>query len=184
MGNIFGKRKNQYEVVGVDLEDLSAEEEGKGNFKQTKTHTRVLLTLMPYLWPKGEWKVRISVIISLTLMLLAKICTVAIPLCYKNAVDILTQDDSINSANEELNSIQDNQQNNSTMLENNSEIDSLLDDVSKTSFRENRMESQAKQFLLFTAQSILPNFKGEYKNFNVSFRFLQKKSKVAYFQDS
>lgn len=115
MGNLFGKRKQKYEVVGVDLDNLSAEEEGKGKgFKQTKTHTRVLLTLLPYLWPKGEWAVRISVVVSLTLMLLAKICTVAIPICYKNAVDILTQDDAINSAQNDLDSFENN---NSTLVD-------------------------------------------------------------------
>jgi len=92
MGNIIGKKKKTYEKVGVD--DLIAEEEAQ--FKKTKTHTRVILTLLPYLWPK-EWVVRISVIVSLILMLLAKLCTVATPLAYKQAVDILTTDDTINS---------------------------------------------------------------------------------------
>jgi len=96
MGNIFGRRKPKYQKLGVDLDDLSAEEEGKPKEKQTKTHSRVVLTLLPYLWPKGEWKVRLSVVVALILMLLSKICTVATPIAYKHAVDILTTDDTIN----------------------------------------------------------------------------------------
>ena len=95
MGNLFGKKKRPYERVG--LEDLSSEEEGiKVEEKKKQTHTRVLLTLMPYLWPKGDWAVRVSVVVSLALMVLGKLCTVSIPLVYRNAVDILTQDDNIN----------------------------------------------------------------------------------------
>ena len=50
MGNLFGKKKQAYEKLGVEVDDLISEEEAQ---KKPKTHTRVLLTLLPYLWPKA-----------------------------------------------------------------------------------------------------------------------------------
>lgn len=95
MGNVFGKKKKDA-YSRVPLVDLGAEEaQLPVKEKKPKTHTRVLLTLLPYLWPKGEWAARASVVVSLTLMLLAKLCTVVIPITYKHAVDILTTDDAL-----------------------------------------------------------------------------------------
>jgi len=96
MGNVFGRAKKKA-YTAVPLGDPIGDEEAQvpKEEKKPKTHTRVLLTLLPYLWPQGEWAVRASVVVALTLMLLAKLCTVAIPITYKNAVDILTTDDAL-----------------------------------------------------------------------------------------
>mmetsp|Transcript_10566 Transcript_10566/g.26622 ORF Transcript_10566/g.26622 Transcript_10566/m.26622 type:complete len:697 (-) Transcript_10566:7-2097(-) len=48
-----------------------------------------LSTLLPYLWPEGQLHLRVRVVISLLLMVLAKLLTVLIPITYKNAVDQL-----------------------------------------------------------------------------------------------
>jgi ATP-binding cassette, subfamily B, heavy metal transporter len=62
------------------------EEEGPHWRKELAT----LRTLLPYLWPEGETGLRVRVVVSLSLMVLAKLLTVLIPITYKHAVDQLT----------------------------------------------------------------------------------------------
>jgi ATP-binding cassette, subfamily B, heavy metal transporter len=76
----------------VSAEEAGQLEAGKPKNSQLKT----LKQLLPYLWPKGEVLIRLCVLASLTLMLLAKLCTISSPLAYKYAVDILSNDDTIN----------------------------------------------------------------------------------------
>ena len=47
-------------------------------------------SLLPYLWPRDAFGLRVRVIISLVLLALAKITTVAVPVFLKYAVDALT----------------------------------------------------------------------------------------------
>ncbi|MEM1023657.1 MAG: ABC transporter ATP-binding protein/permease [Myxococcota bacterium] len=51
--------------------------------------SRPLKTLLPYLWPKGEWGLRFRVIMSLASILAAKGLNVWVPIFYKGAVDAL-----------------------------------------------------------------------------------------------
>jgi ATP-binding cassette, subfamily B, heavy metal transporter len=47
-------------------------------------------TLIPYLWPRGEWKIRARVIAALACLVTAKLATVMIPVLYKEAVDLIS----------------------------------------------------------------------------------------------
>jgi ATP-binding cassette subfamily B protein len=49
----------------------------------------VLAILGRHLWPKGEWNLRGRVVIALTLLVLAKVANVYVPILYKHAVDAL-----------------------------------------------------------------------------------------------
>jgi ABC-type transport system involved in Fe-S cluster assembly fused permease/ATPase subunit len=46
--------------------------------------------LLPFLWPRGNWELRIRVLIAVGLLILAKSLTVYVPMFYKHAVDALT----------------------------------------------------------------------------------------------
>ncbi|MCZ6765251.1 MAG: ABC transporter ATP-binding protein/permease [Alphaproteobacteria bacterium] len=45
---------------------------------------------MPYLWPPGQWDMKARVVAALTMLVLAKVATVTVPMVYKYAVDALT----------------------------------------------------------------------------------------------
>jgi len=49
----------------------------------------VLRQLLRYLWPEGEPALRARVVVSLVLLLGAKVCSVYVPFMFKNAVDLL-----------------------------------------------------------------------------------------------
>jgi ATP-binding cassette, subfamily B, heavy metal transporter len=49
-----------------------------------------VVKLLPFLWPRGAWDLRIRVIIAVGLLVLAKSITVYVPMLYKHAVDSLT----------------------------------------------------------------------------------------------
>ncbi len=53
-------------------------------------HLRTLLTLAPYLWPRGEPGLRLRVVASLLLLVLAKVANVTVPIALARAVDALT----------------------------------------------------------------------------------------------
>ncbi|MCA1941812.1 MAG: ABC transporter ATP-binding protein/permease [Caenispirillum bisanense] len=46
--------------------------------------------LLPYLWPAGETELRLRVVVSIVLLVAAKVATVGVPIFYKRAVDALT----------------------------------------------------------------------------------------------
>ncbi|SDB68858.1 ABCB family ABC transporter ATP-binding protein/permease [Belnapia rosea] len=54
-----------------------------------RTHVQTLLTLAPWLWPKGEPGLRARVVISLLLLVVAKGANVLVPIVYARAVDAL-----------------------------------------------------------------------------------------------
>jgi ABC-type transport system involved in Fe-S cluster assembly fused permease/ATPase subunit len=54
-----------------------------------KRQYRALLTLLPYLWPRGEWSLRGRVMVAFALMAASKTVNVYVPIFYKDAVDIL-----------------------------------------------------------------------------------------------
>ncbi|MEO9190268.1 MAG: ABC transporter ATP-binding protein/permease [Acetobacteraceae bacterium] len=47
-------------------------------------------SLLPYLWPKGDWNARFRVVVAMVLLLAAKGATVYVPIIYSRAVDALT----------------------------------------------------------------------------------------------
>ncbi|HET8726900.1 MAG TPA: ABC transporter transmembrane domain-containing protein, partial [Alphaproteobacteria bacterium] len=49
-----------------------------------------LMTLAPYLWPRGETGMKVRVIVALAFLAVAKIANVYIPIFYKQAVDALS----------------------------------------------------------------------------------------------
>jgi ATP-binding cassette subfamily B protein len=46
-------------------------------------------SLLPYLWPKGEWGARTRVVLAALCLIAAKVATVYVPLVYSHAVDAL-----------------------------------------------------------------------------------------------
>ena len=51
---------------------------------------RTIATLTPYLWPRGEAELRLRVVVSVVLLVAAKVATVSVPVILKHAVDALT----------------------------------------------------------------------------------------------
>jgi len=51
-------------------------------------------TLLPFLWPPGQLEMRVRVVVALALLSGAKMATVYVPILYKQAVDILSQEAS------------------------------------------------------------------------------------------
>ncbi len=47
-------------------------------------------SLLPYLWPKGDWNARARVVVAMVLLLAAKGATIYVPIVYSRAVDALT----------------------------------------------------------------------------------------------
>ena len=56
-----------------------------------KADTKVVKFLFPYLWPKGERKIKVRVVISILAVILSKVVAVFVPFFYKKAVDIFDQ---------------------------------------------------------------------------------------------
>ncbi|WP_424811031.1 ABCB family ABC transporter ATP-binding protein/permease [Roseococcus sp. YIM B11640] len=54
------------------------------------TQGRALLTILPYLWPRGEVELKARVILSLMALILGKAANVLVPIIYARAVDALT----------------------------------------------------------------------------------------------
>ncbi len=62
----------------------SADRSRKGN------EWRAIITLLPYLWPRGSLELRGRVVVAALLLVGAKLTNVYVPVLYKQAVDILT----------------------------------------------------------------------------------------------
>ncbi len=54
-----------------------------------RTGLQTVASLLPYLWPKGETRSRVSVVLAVIMLVLAKVATVYIPIVYSQAVDAL-----------------------------------------------------------------------------------------------
>jgi ATP-binding cassette subfamily B protein len=54
-----------------------------------RSELRALSSVLPYLWPRDSRELKIRVVVSIVLLVLAKAITVAVPLLYKAAVDKL-----------------------------------------------------------------------------------------------
>jgi ABC-type transport system involved in Fe-S cluster assembly fused permease/ATPase subunit len=55
-----------------------------------KADWNTIRTLLPYLWPRGEWTMRARVILALACLVTAKLATVMVPVLYKEAVDLIS----------------------------------------------------------------------------------------------
>ena len=55
-----------------------------------KADLHAIKSLLPYLWPKGQFELRLRVVLAMLCLIAAKLATVAVPLYYKRAVDALT----------------------------------------------------------------------------------------------
>jgi ATP-binding cassette, subfamily B, heavy metal transporter len=47
-------------------------------------------SLLPFLWPKGEWSIKARVVLAVIFLIASKIAVVWVPIFYKDAVDALT----------------------------------------------------------------------------------------------
>ncbi len=54
-----------------------------------RTTWRTIISLLPYLWPRGDLTARVRVVISMACLLAAKLATVYVPVIYSRAVDAL-----------------------------------------------------------------------------------------------
>ncbi|WP_235907563.1 ABCB family ABC transporter ATP-binding protein/permease [Siccirubricoccus phaeus] len=54
-----------------------------------RSHFATLLALAPWLWPKGEWELRLRVVLALAMLVAAKAANVLVPIAYARAVDAL-----------------------------------------------------------------------------------------------
>lgn len=59
---------------------------------------RTVRRLLPYLWPRGETELRARVVLSIILLIAAKVATVGVPIFYKKAVDALTVEGDVADA--------------------------------------------------------------------------------------
>ena len=57
-----------------------------------RSHLRTIRTLLPYLWPRGSLEMRGRVVLAMLLLVGAKVANVYVPILYKEAVDILSDD--------------------------------------------------------------------------------------------
>ena len=55
----------------------------------------VLSSLGPYLWPKGEWEMRLRVVIAMVFLVAAKLANVYVPILYKQAIDALNPTENL-----------------------------------------------------------------------------------------
>jgi len=60
-----------------------------GNPGGPENPRRTLTTLLPYVWPRGEWGLRGRVIVAFVCLVAAKVATVYVPIIYKELVDSL-----------------------------------------------------------------------------------------------
>ncbi|MBC8158101.1 MAG: ABC transporter ATP-binding protein/permease [Alphaproteobacteria bacterium] len=60
----------------------------QGSRKDMKT----IRTLLPYLWPPGAFGLRARVVVALSLLALAKVTNVVVPVFYKQAIDVLSNE--------------------------------------------------------------------------------------------
>src|SRR5690554_6099906 len=52
-------------------------------------HWTVLRGLLPYVWPKGRPDLRLRVVLAFAVLVLAKVVTIAVPIFFKEATDLL-----------------------------------------------------------------------------------------------
>lgn len=76
-------------------EQLVDEDQQQSLWDRVKSHSVILKQFLPYLWPKGRWDLRVRVVFSLLMLVIAKLVGVGAPYFYKIAVDQLSPKDGI-----------------------------------------------------------------------------------------
>ena len=56
---------------------------------QSSAEWRAIKSLLPYLWPKGQFEMRVRVILAIILLVAANAATVAVPEVFCLAVDVI-----------------------------------------------------------------------------------------------
>ncbi|SOH93495.1 ATP-binding cassette, subfamily B [Monaibacterium marinum] len=77
------------------MTDVATEAEQRGSVNQSGG--TVLTKVIPYLWPKNQPQLKVRVVISMIMLVLAKVITLATPLFFSGAVDALTPEDASQS---------------------------------------------------------------------------------------
>jgi len=78
------------------MSETSSQPAGKAGRKPLSGQFKVLVNLLPYLWPAGRSDLKTRVIAALVLLICAKLATVTVPLVLKQAVDALTSEGNAN----------------------------------------------------------------------------------------
>jgi len=61
-------------------------------FQGVRKDFHTIRTLLPYLWPAGEWNLRARVVVAMLFLIASKLANVTVPVFYKKAVDALSAD--------------------------------------------------------------------------------------------
>ena len=69
--------------------------EVRADWPARRSHLRTIRTLLPYLWPRGSLEMRGRVVLAMLLLVGAKMANVYVPILYKEAVDILSDDAAV-----------------------------------------------------------------------------------------
>ena len=69
--------------------------EARADWPARRSHLRTIRTLLPYLWPRGSLEMRGRVVLAVLLLVGAKVANVYVPILYKEAVDILSDDAAV-----------------------------------------------------------------------------------------
>jgi ATP-binding cassette subfamily B protein len=59
------------------------------------SHRNALVSILPYLWPRGETELKLRVVISVICLVLAKAANVLVPIAYARAVDALAPKEGV-----------------------------------------------------------------------------------------
>lgn len=55
-----------------------------------ENHWQTIKTLLPFVWMKGRWDLKLRVVLAITFLITAKVIGIYVPFLFKDAVDILT----------------------------------------------------------------------------------------------
>lgn len=69
--------------------------EVRADWPARRSHLRTIRTLLPYLWPRGSLEMRGRVVLAVLLLVGAKVANIYVPILYKEAVDILSDDAAV-----------------------------------------------------------------------------------------
>jgi len=59
------------------------------------SHRNALVSILPYLWPRGEAELKVRVVVSVICLILAKAANVLVPIAYARAVDALAPKEGV-----------------------------------------------------------------------------------------
>ncbi|KAJ2480955.1 Iron-sulfur clusters transporter atm1, mitochondrial, partial [Coemansia sp. RSA 2320] len=58
----------------------------------SSTGVKIILSMLKYVWPKGDWATKTRVVAALSLMVCGKLANVQVPILFKHIVDTLNID--------------------------------------------------------------------------------------------